>query len=107
MFTLLHPSRPTVKLSAVTARHEARQFIALGHGAKGPVVLEIKVEDKKAVTLQTIDLTNGPTEAITSAVQAEDYTFFTTSRTDTVYWFKRGTTAVKSHTVKASTDQRP
>jgi len=92
--------QPNVKLSAVTARHEARQFVVLGQGTKGPVVLEIKVEDKKAITLQTIDLSNGPTEAITSVVQTEDYTFFTTSRTDTVYWFKRGTTAIKSHAVK-------
>lgn len=94
--------RPAVKLSAVSARPDTRQFSVLGQGAKGPVVLEIKVEDKKAIKMQTVDLTNGPAEAISSAVQTEDYTFFTTSRADTVYWFKKGTTAVKSHTVKVS-----
>lgn len=102
LYLRYYPTRPSVKLSAVSARHDTRQFIVLGQSAKGPVVLEIKVEDKKTINAQTVDLTNGPAEAITSAVQTEDYTFFTTSRTDAVYWFKKGTTAVKSHNVKVS-----
>ena len=92
---------------AVVARHDSRQFVVLGHGSKGPVNLEIKVDDKKTVSMQTIDLAHGPTEAITSAVQTEDYTFFTTTRTNTVYWFKRGTTNVMSQNIKVSTVPRP